>query len=156
MSQRKRSSRPSSDPSASSVGAALLTSVQRALKVVYPLRDDDEILRAANEATRFQLEGVPAALDVFTRQADVKTWGIAVEGSQLVILGPEGEQTAKIRFAAPKRIEACTTLNEVVSSATIYALLHSPIARAVLHLHGYKLAFFTAEPEPSNEGHTRH
>lgn len=44
-----------------------------------------------------------------------------------------------IVFTAPKRIEMCATAEEALKSVTVYALLLTPAARAVLALHGYRL-----------------
>ncbi len=52
-----------------------------------------------------------------------------------------GGKVEELKFGTPRDLEACATLNEVLSSATVYALLYCPSVRAMLAMRGYRVGF---------------
>ena len=52
-----------------------------------------------------------------------------------------GGKDHALKFAAPRDIAKCDTLNDVLSSVTIMALILNPTARAILAKNGFRLKF---------------
>ncbi len=51
----------------------------------------------------------------------------------------EGAKGKGVSFRAPKRLEDCKTAEEALMSITVYALLMTPAARAVLSINGFRM-----------------
>lgn len=110
--------------------------VLRDLRHLYPLADPHQLETIAVGTATDQVGQLGP---MFHALADGR-----VEKVGLALIRPSklaGGKTEELRFGAPRDLDKCATLAEVLSAATIYAMVYCPSVRAILAKHGYRLAF---------------
>jgi len=111
--------------------------VMRDLQLFYPLEDPKHLEQIAIGTG---IDQVGQLGPMFNALRDTRITHIGmrlIKPSRLA-----GGKDQEIAFKAPRDIASCSTLNETMTAATVYALVLSPSARALLSKNGYRCAFF--------------
>lgn len=115
-----------------------------ALRHHHPLMEPKKAAQIAQLACGFQLNEAPKLLEVYTSKKH-SHWGVRLVRPGLVG-APEG-----LQVIAPLRLEDCTSLEDTMRCATVLALLHDPVVRALLHAQDNHVQFFVGDAEPAED-----
>lgn len=106
------------------------------LRHLYPLDEHSFLVEVATGSAQDQVLGLREYLEALG-DASVTQLGLTLIRPSRVA----GGKPQALKFAAARDLNKCDTLNDVLSSVTIIALLLHPTARAILAKHGYRLKF---------------
>lgn len=106
------------------------------LQVLYPLDKPADLEQVALGTAMDQVAHLGPMFKACT-DPRIERIGLTLTRPATIAGAPDQE----LKFAAPRTIAQCKTLNEVLSCATVYALLLAPSARAVIARDGYRLKF---------------
>lgn len=107
------------------------------LRVLFPLEDPRKLVPVVQGVVADQFRTMPQLIDAYVNKPEYTLWRLRLSRESAIAGGASEE----LGFWAPKRVEDCKTLEEVLKNATIIALINSPTARAVLAKMGYRLGF---------------
>lgn len=112
------------------------------LRHYHPLMEPEQALVIAREVGGFQIGAAQELLEAHLEKKSTH-WGVTLLGKAALI----GASRDGLRMEAPLRVEDCTSLDEVLKSVTVFALLHDPVVRALLQAQDYHLKFVTGDAE---------
>jgi len=116
------------------------------LKHLYPLASEHQLQQIAVGVAQDQ---VGQMMPMFNALSDSRFSRVGI-----VLQRPSklaGGKTAELSFASPRDLEACASLDEVLSTATVYALVYCPTVRAILAKHGYHVRFLADGPAQTGQ-----
>lgn len=108
----------------------------QSLHQLYPLEDQQKLANVAMFVAREQAKITPV-VEAYKTGEHTHVELTLVEPRTVYV---PGAKLTGLKLQSHMRIEKCKSLDEVMKSATIFAILVSPLAQALLALHGYKFS----------------
>jgi hypothetical protein len=116
--------------------------LMRTLQQLYPLESPQKLAQIAMHTMHEQAK-LAELMQVYVNKSQTHVEFRLLKPTK--IIAPE-KRMSGLQLVAPLRLENCNSQEEVMKSISIFAILASPVAQAVLSVRGYKMQVGMGKP----------